>query len=61
MQRNSDNMLVEEDLKWRHRAKLNWYNLEDFNTKYFHAYITQRIKNRDAQSHNRWQFNNPDK
>lgn len=36
-------LLVEqEDLKWRQRAKANWYTLGNKNIKYFHAYANQK-------------------
>lgn len=33
-------LLEKEDLKWYQRAKNNWYNLGDKNTKLFHTYAT---------------------
>ncbi|KAF5443040.1 hypothetical protein F2P56_035635 [Juglans regia] len=33
-----------EDLKWRQRAKLDWYQLGDRNTKFFHSCADQRRK-----------------
>lgn len=29
-----------EDMKWRSRAKRNWYMMKDQNTKFFHACAT---------------------
>ncbi|XP_042969000.1 uncharacterized protein LOC122301671 [Carya illinoinensis] len=37
-------MLEKDDLRWRQRAKTNWYKLGDRNTKYFHACTNQRKK-----------------
>lgn len=44
VQRDIDNILKEEDLKWSQRAKLNWYQLGDHNTKFFSACVSQRRK-----------------
>ncbi|XP_042992297.1 uncharacterized protein LOC122318763 [Carya illinoinensis] len=33
-----------EDLKWRQRAKVDWYKLGDRNTQFFHSYANQRRK-----------------
>lgn len=39
-------MLAQEDLKWKQRAKRNWYKYGDRNTKYFHTCDNQRrVKN----------------
>ncbi|XP_035543621.1 uncharacterized protein LOC118347698 [Juglans regia] len=39
------NLLLEmEDLKWKQRAKCNWYKYGDKNTKYFHDCANQRRK-----------------
>jgi hypothetical protein len=36
-----------EDIRWKQRAKQNWYKHGDRNTKYFHAWENQwRRKNR---------------
>lgn len=37
----------QEDIKWRQRAKQEWYSLEDKNTNFSHAYATQ------CQHHNK--------
>jgi hypothetical protein len=31
-----------EDIKWKQRAKRNWYRHEDRNTQYFHAWANHR-------------------
>lgn len=36
--------LEHEDIKWRQRAKSNWYELRDINTKFFHTCASQRKK-----------------
>lgn len=33
--------LEKEDLRWRQRAKKDWYKLGDQNTKFFHACASQ--------------------
>ncbi|KAF5446504.1 hypothetical protein F2P56_032128 [Juglans regia] len=35
-------MFEKDDLKWKQRAKLNWYQLGDRNTKFFHSCANQR-------------------
>ncbi|KAF5452148.1 hypothetical protein F2P56_027178 [Juglans regia] len=42
LQREIGEMLEIEDLKWKQRAKLNWYQLGDRNTKFFHNCANQR-------------------
>lgn len=44
LQKEVGTLLEIEDLKWRQRAKCNWYKLEDNNTKFFHACVSQRKK-----------------
>lgn len=34
--------LEQDDIKWRQRAKRNWYRLGDKNTKFFYACALQR-------------------
>lgn len=44
--REEVNDLIEmEDLKWRQKAKQDWLQFEDKNSKYFHACVNQRRKN----------------
>ena len=35
-------LLQQEDLRWKQRAKQNWYKSGDRNTQYFHAWANQR-------------------
>lgn len=37
-------MLEMEDIKWKQRAKRNWYRHGDRNTKFFHAWANHRRK-----------------
>jgi ribonuclease HI len=37
-----DSLLEQEDLKWQQRAKVNWLQHGDRNSKYFHAAATQK-------------------
>jgi hypothetical protein len=36
--------LEQEDLKWRQRAKMDWFKFGDRNSKFFHACANQRRK-----------------
>jgi hypothetical protein len=42
LQEEIDHILEKEDVKWKQRAKLNWYTFGDRNTPYFHAWATHR-------------------
>lgn len=44
LQREIGVMLEKEDLRWKQRVKVNWYQLGDKNTKFFHNYANQRMK-----------------
>jgi hypothetical protein len=44
---NLNSLLEQEELKWRQRAKENWLKNGNQNTKYFHAYASQRSKKND--------------
>jgi hypothetical protein len=37
-----EKLLEQEDLRWKQRAKQNWYKNGDQNTQYFHAWANQR-------------------
>lgn len=37
-----NNLLEQEDLRWRQRAKVDWLKGGDCNSKYFHASVKQR-------------------
>jgi hypothetical protein len=37
-------LLDMEDMKWRQRAKINWFKNGDRNTQYFHAWANQRCR-----------------
>lgn len=45
LQKELGNLLEEENMKWRQRANINWYQKGDRNTKFFNACATQRRKN----------------
>lgn len=42
LQGEINEILEMEDVKWRQRAKQNWYKWGDRNTPYFHAWASQR-------------------
>jgi hypothetical protein len=42
LQQEVNDLLEQEDLKWRQRAKENWLRHGDKNSKYFHACANQR-------------------
>jgi hypothetical protein len=42
LQREINQVLEMEDIKWKQRAKRNWYRQGDQNTQYFHAWASQR-------------------
>jgi hypothetical protein len=44
LQRKMTQLLVQEDVYWRQRAKSHWYKEGDLNTKFFHASATARKK-----------------
>lgn len=37
-----EDLLEMEDIRWKQRAKRNWFQYEDRNTKFFHAWANQR-------------------
>jgi lipoate-protein ligase B len=44
--------LEQEDLRWKQRAKQNWYKNGDRNTQYFHAWANQcRRTSQEWQKH----------
>jgi hypothetical protein len=44
LQQEIDFLLEQEDLRWKQRAKQNWYRQGDKNTPYFHAWASHRRK-----------------
>lgn len=44
LQKELGMLLEKEDLKWKQRAKRNWYLLGDRNTRFFHACASQKRK-----------------
>lgn len=45
LQDETHRLLEMEDIWWKHRAKRNWYKDGDQNTRFFHAWASQRRKN----------------
>ncbi|GLT72480.1 hypothetical protein SLA2020_444110 [Shorea laevis] len=44
LQGEIDHLLEMEDIKWKQRAKQNWYRQGDRNTKFFHSWANHRLK-----------------
>jgi len=44
LQGEIDGILEREDIRWKQRAKQNWYRSGDRNTQYFHAWANHRKK-----------------
>lgn len=44
LQGEINHLLEREDIKWKQRAKRNWFWQEDKNTKFFHAWANHRRK-----------------
>jgi hypothetical protein len=44
LQTEIDEIFAREDVRWKQRAKQNWYRLGDPNTKYFHSWAQQQTK-----------------
>ncbi|XP_042944707.1 uncharacterized protein LOC122278595 [Carya illinoinensis] len=44
LQKELEKLLEQKDMKWRQRAKQNWFQLGDRNTRFFHSCATQRQK-----------------
>jgi hypothetical protein len=44
LQTEIDFILDQEDLRWKQRAKQNWYQVGDQNTPFFHAWANHRRK-----------------
>jgi hypothetical protein len=42
LQKELENQLEQEDLKWKQRAKVNWLRHRDHNTKFYHTCANQR-------------------
>jgi hypothetical protein len=48
IQADIEKLMEQEDPKWKQRAKQNWFQNRDRNTKLFHAYV--RTKHEDINS-----------
>lgn len=44
LQSEIDGILEQKDIKWKQRAKQNWYRDRDRNTQYFHAWANHHNK-----------------
>jgi hypothetical protein len=42
LQSEINNIMEDEDLKWKQLAKEHWLKLGDKNTKFYHAYVNQK-------------------
>jgi hypothetical protein len=50
LQSEIDTILEREDLRWKQKAKQNWYRHGDHNTQYFHSWANQRRKTNSIRS-----------
>jgi exonuclease III len=50
LQGEVNELMEEEDLKWRQRANEHWLSMGDKNTKYFHSCVKNRRKNNTINS-----------
>jgi exonuclease III len=63
LQQEIHQLMEMEDIKWRQRAKRNWYKHGDRNTQYFHAWATQRRRTnfiRSVTDQNGLSWSNPE-